>query len=187
MITQWSAFGQVLVYLLATSSHLGHHGTLLAHCHPVLNCWSTLGQPVGHRGILLAHSHPLLNHWSTCWLLEPPWGMLLAHSHPVVNHWSIPAQPVGHHWPSGHTAGSRLPCWPTVGQLRHHWPSWPEEHTAGLWSTSGQLLANCWPTRTPLLATRALCQLTVTLRPTGQTPRSSSADLHSSSSDPDLH
>jgi len=142
VITQWSAFGQVLVYLLATSSHLGHHGTLLAHCHPVLNCWSTLGQPVGHRGILLAHSHPLLNHWSTCWLLEPPWGMLLAHSHPVVNHWSIPAQPVGHHWPSGHTAGSRLPCWPTVGQLRHHWPSWPEEHTAGLRSTSGQLLAN---------------------------------------------
>ena len=98
--------------------------------------------PLGHQGILLAHSHPLLNHWSTCWLLEPPWGMLLAHSHPVVNHWSTPAQPVGHHWPSGHTAGSRSPCWPTVGQLRHHWPSWPEEHTAGLWSTSGQLLAN---------------------------------------------
>ena len=77
MVTLRPMVGQLLLNLLATIGHRGHHGALLAHAHPVVNGWSTLGPLVDHHWLLWLPggtagswspcAQPLPNSWSTGW------------------------------------------------------------------------------------------------------------------------
>ena len=169
--------GQLLVNLLATIGHRGHHGALLAHGHPVANGWSTLGQLVGHHWLLWLPGGTagswspcdqwLVNSWSTGW---PPLaiGATTGHCWLMVTLWPMVGQllvnllaTIGYCGYEGtllaHTHAVLNHC-PTVGQpVGHHWLSWPPEHAAASWPPSCQPLANSWSSRSPLAitATRA--------------------------------
>ena len=87
--------------------------------------WSTIGQPLATQDTI-----GLLGHQDT----------LLPHSQPVINRWPTRT-------PLAFLVTRTLCClmvnrWPTSGQPRLHWPSWPPGNTAASWSACSQSLAN---------------------------------------------
>lgn len=129
----------------------GHHGTLLARGHPIVNCWSTFGQPVGHH-----------------WLSWPPGHTAGSRSHC----WTTLGQPVGLHWPTGAHCWLVVSFWSTIGQLLvNQDPSGVVGHQGTLLAR-GQLLINHRSRRAPLasLATGAYFQLMVNHWPTTAQP-----------------
>ncbi|XP_046767838.1 uncharacterized protein LOC124417692 [Gallus gallus] len=160
-----------------TTGPLGHQDTLLPHGQPLANCWPTVGQPghhwpswpPGHSAALWsAFGQLLANRWPTIGTFGPlgHQDTLLPHGQPLAN--QDTTGPLGHQDTLLLHGQPLANCWPTIGQPGHHWPSWPPGHSAASWSAFGQLLANHWPTRTPLalLATRTHCCLMANRWPT---------------------